>query len=240
MKTRLKSVLFEDGSSSGSDRENGRVNNLALDEQPMRSSLRKAHRNKKIRCEPNTNALRRFLDSRVGRSWDDVYHEICSSNDAREYTALILRDEVSELVEQSVTLEDGQPLTKAGLKLWPGRFWVHPDTRLLMKQPDRLRYDNTSRFEVLEVPGSASDRFVLIDATWHRVRLSAIPDYSQQPGHDVILDINVRCRRDRFSSQTEEVINAARSRSLWGSDVYASESRPCGLREEKVIAQLKA
>jgi hypothetical protein len=240
MKTFLSSVLFQKGRRGGSDRENGRANNLALDEQPMRTSLRRAHRATKNRCEPDKHVVSRFLDSRVGRSWDEVFREICSGNDAREYRAYRLRDLLPELVEHSVTIKDEQPFTTAGLRLGWGEFWVHPETGLLMKQQGRQRSHHTSKYEVLQVPGSASDRFVLIDEIWHRVRLSAIPDYSQAPGHDVILDAKVRCGRYRFWPQAEEVTNAMRCRSLWGSNVYASEIRPCGLREEKIIARLKA
>lgn len=240
MKTSLKSVLFQKGRRGGSDRENGRANNLAMDEQPMRTSLRKAHRFTKNRCEPDKHVVRRFLDSRVGRSWDDVYREICSGNDAREYRAYRLRDLLPELVEHSVTIKDEQPFTTAGLRLGWGEFWVHPETGLLMRQPGRPRSDDTSKYEILQVPGSASERFVLIDEIWHHVRLSAIPDYSQPPGHDVILNADVRCGLYRFWAPAAEVTNARHSRSLWGSDVYASEIRPCGLREEKIIARLKA
>ena len=90
----------------------------------------------------NGAPFRRFLQSRVGRLWDEVYSEIKVANPGRSAAKLI--KDLDFYVEKAVMV-DGVPWTsdlRSPLSTSYGtwcRFYVNPDTGILEKSPDRPR-----------------------------------------------------------------------------------------------------
>jgi hypothetical protein len=77
------------------------------------------------------NPLRRFLEKRLGQSWDDVWSEICSVNDRRSVTGYHLRLHVAQMVETeplSVERFRSQQPTLGPRHL---KFYVDPSSRTL-------------------------------------------------------------------------------------------------------------
>jgi hypothetical protein len=74
------------------------------------------------------NPLRRFLEKRLGQSWNDVWSEICSVNDRRSVTGYHLRLHVEWMVETdplSVARIKDRLLSSASR---PKQFYVEPDS----------------------------------------------------------------------------------------------------------------
>jgi hypothetical protein len=100
----------------------------------------------------NLAPLRRFLQQRVGRSWDAVRSEICAVIAPRSAVQKHVLDHVAEMVEQNVVMIDGRPHLAAAWgsrrdqRLPVGRhrfyaFYVCPMTRTLraFRPPKRSR-----------------------------------------------------------------------------------------------------
>ncbi len=82
------------------------------------------------RCD-RFNPLRRFLEKRLGQSWDDVWSEICGVNDRRSVTGYHLRLHVEQMVETeplSVARIKNQQLPSGPRHL---KFYVEPSSRKL-------------------------------------------------------------------------------------------------------------
>ena len=78
--------------------------------------------------------LCRFLQSRTGRPWDQVYSEICAEADDRSFEGHHFREWLDMQVEQNCTIdEDGEVQDERGnhMARFHGEFYVHPVTGLL-------------------------------------------------------------------------------------------------------------
>ncbi|NLB56757.1 MAG: hypothetical protein GX811_13530 [Lentisphaerae bacterium] len=86
--------------------------------------------------------LRRFLMSRKGKPWNDVYSEICAEANSRSFPGHHLREWLEYAVEQNCFVdEEGQVRDQHGRQIGGcrGELYVHPQTGLLevSKQPRR-------------------------------------------------------------------------------------------------------
>ncbi len=91
----------------------------------------------------NLAPLIRFLQSSVGKPWNDVWSEISQHVRVDSTVQNHVRDHVLWLVVRHVRIIDGQPCS-VGYPFgwqpiwgrhWRDRFYVHPDTGLLMMSP---------------------------------------------------------------------------------------------------------
>lgn len=94
----------------------------------------------------NLAPLRRFLQSRLGRRWDDVRGEICAVLNANSAVQKHVLDHVKDMVEENAVLIDGRPhhtpgwggFTLITRSRWGG-FYVCPLTGALRVSTVRRR-----------------------------------------------------------------------------------------------------
>lgn len=88
-------------------------------------------------------SLRRFLLSSTRRRWDDVYHDICLAVRGNRTVARSILDQVEREVHLHVFRDRANTLKiRHNYSHWtldPYRFWVHPETGILMAPPTRPR-----------------------------------------------------------------------------------------------------
>jgi hypothetical protein len=126
--------------------------------------------------------LVRFLRSRVGEPWDEVYSEIrrCVPNDStvREHVYVHL----DEFVLRNVFLEDGKRMLirwgerqeLAAQQFWGDTFFVCPKTGLLRELPSRRRRSGCVRKRDVRIAGPDTQMH-RIDGLWFEIRLADVP-----------------------------------------------------------------
>jgi hypothetical protein len=142
--------------------------------------MRKAHR-LTVKCEDwygeigtDLSVLRRFLQSRVGRPWNEVYSEICAEADYRSFEGHHLREWLEITVEQNCYIEDGEVLDQRGLHVgnfW-GEFYVHPETQTLeyVKKTQKYRAPVYEQ-KVFEMDGHLYHEH---EGLWYRVEMEKV------------------------------------------------------------------
>lgn len=96
----------------------------------------------------NLSPLRRFLESRVGRHWDDVYSEVCQFISLSSTMQRHILEHLDGYVIKEVQIIDGKPYsTVDGSRGYGPRpltsrgsytqFYVHPETGILSKAPQQ-------------------------------------------------------------------------------------------------------
>jgi hypothetical protein len=91
--------------------------------------------------------LRKYLQSQVGRPWDKVYAEVCAHIDSRSTVGQHLRDHVQHEVLQHCELDAAGRAYRVEdgvARAWV-RWFVHPRTGLLCRQPSDLRWQQEQR-----------------------------------------------------------------------------------------------
>lgn len=88
------------------------------DDAPSREGMRAGRRRgwNVVEQGPSVSysSLRRWLRSRAGRRWDDVWAEICSVSDARSRPGLRLRQEAESMVDRTTVRSDGRLCLRTG------------------------------------------------------------------------------------------------------------------------------
>jgi hypothetical protein len=117
---------------------------LRQQEAPVREPMSRGRGGNKILNE-NLAPLRRFLQRRVGRPWNDVHREICALLNVRSAVQKHVLDHVDEMVEVNVVLVGGRAHHAPGhlfagslivRSRWRG-FYVCPKTGTLRLSPYR-------------------------------------------------------------------------------------------------------
>ena len=117
--------------------------------------------------------IRKFLLSRVGRLWDDVYKEVCEVTNAAVPGAPTLRHHIRHAVETAIEMVDGVPhwFSKySGLVpledygRW-NSFYVEPGTGILRAAPKRKRYVKPSDPDKIVL--SETEQLQKIDGIWY-------------------------------------------------------------------------
>jgi hypothetical protein len=118
--------------------------------------------------------MRRFLMSRRGHPWDEVYSEICQQADYRSHSGHHLREWIGYLVDQNCQIIDGVLADERGIKTgaWWDQFYVHPETKTLeFIEHHRYRRKEHEKtvFEMDDV------LYHKHDGIWYRVKFKPIP-----------------------------------------------------------------
>lgn len=119
--------------------------------------------------------LYRFLRSRVGRPWDDVYSEICAEADGRSHDGYRFRQSVLNVVETDTRIdEQGDVANGRGTKLrrtWGRSFYVHPETGV-------LEYANNNRRVVADLPRTVFESegrlYHQHEGVWYEVTMTVL------------------------------------------------------------------
>jgi hypothetical protein len=171
----------EGGKSRAPKGSRKRLQRTAAEDQPKYESTAR-HRLYGIGCKQLNEHLAplvRWLRSQRGRSWDDVWSEICDGLSVRKATTAHVRDHADEFVERNCILVDGEVCDSRGAPLSIGwrrcRFYVDPRDNTLREVPIRRRHRSVPRCREW-VPGADdAHRFYLLNGIWYEITLEPLP-----------------------------------------------------------------
>jgi hypothetical protein len=179
--------------------------------------------------------LRRFLNSCVGRPWDQVFAEICERISRNSAVQDHVRDHVPDYVALHVVLRAGVPCQGEGpaygqpLEQISYRYrtlYVCPATGLLKRLPPRpsRRRRHGRKPPAPRVRAGDDCQYLWTDGAWHLVELKPFPDVPwRDPGYDVVLGQPVKYLK------LQDVTRA------YGDAVYAVAARRLGKREVRQL-----
>jgi hypothetical protein len=115
---------------------------------PSHEGMIKPHRRNWSGKQSNLHLspLKRFIESRVGKKWDDVFSEICEQFNSASPVQYRLREYVVRFVKTNVTLGKNGEFYDAGHKFDPensyhGGMWVDP-TDGVLKRCGRIQVES--------------------------------------------------------------------------------------------------
>lgn len=184
MREDMAKVIVERPRRGGSVRRPGRA--VDLEDMPSKESLRRPYRLRGTHKYLNENLapLRRYLESRVGRPWDEVYSEICAHLRVDSTVQQHVRDHLKDLVEivpeerwYSVYGAEGR--RKVRSSRWQSMY-VDPADGILRKDPDREGRARANRRREAERPKDrvridGSRELRLVDGIWYEVAYALLP-----------------------------------------------------------------
>lgn len=140
------------------------------------ASLRLAHskmnvfRDGGIGCD--FTLLYRFLRSKVGQPWSEVYSEICSLIDSRKFRDHHFHTQLKYAVEQDCKFdEDGNVIDNRGVNITWRACYVHPvDGTLQYIERPAWKREKPGR-KIFELDGQL---FFKYDDIWYRVEMSEV------------------------------------------------------------------
>lgn len=162
--------------------------------------------------------LKRFLRSKVGQHWDQVYSELCQRLDISTLSGQHILSHLWQYVERHVEIVDGKPCRKPyGLYRcfgrWYDEFYIHPDTGLLCeaaRSPKEMpkRSDDLIKLDC--------DRYYRkLDGIWYLITYQEIPAIAEV--RDVVLKVYIK------------------PQTVSGRQVYAAQKRQCNKKEIRWI-----
>lgn len=168
--------------------------------------------------------LRRYLRSQVGRSWDDVYSELCLRLDTSTMTGQHVFQHVWDYVERHVEIVDGivyrkpcqHPQWDRLDRNYGDRFYIHPDTGILsvVKKKRKLSAKPTCDRLILD----DYHQYRKLDGIWYLVTFKNLK--GEYAVRDVILKVAI----------TPKIAEIE-----YGRQVYAVSKVQCSKREIKFI-----
>lgn len=122
--------------------------------------------------------LRKFLRTRLGRRWDDVWSEVCAHADARSLMGEHLRRHVDQYVDQLRLGPDGVLYDKYGYPFKTESHWDYKQYYVdprdgVLKAVTYVPWPKREKIElVLELNGQQYHKH---DGIWYRVQMREIP-----------------------------------------------------------------
>ena len=175
------------GSSSGAKKVHKQDWDTAVSHEGMRSPHRRNWSGKEL--NENLAPLYRFLHSRVGQVWDDVYSEICANIKVTSTVQEHIRVHVKDMVETKIWIDDdGEPweMRNTPHKLSDSpytKYWVDPrDGLLKINNAKTYKQKNQELWALRREEESAKTRS-FADGTelrksggiWYQVTLEQVP-----------------------------------------------------------------
>lgn len=116
--------------------------------------------------------INRWLNSKVGSNWNNVWADICKGHDNTDKDELrkATRDAIDYYVEQNVMIKDGEMKRSNGKNIY-SPFYVHPSTKILCAAPNRPKYRLPKPVRPIEYDGQ---KFFKEDDIWYQVILKDI------------------------------------------------------------------
>ncbi len=156
-----------------------------LDDMPRRESLRQPHWKYEWRRFglDNPSPLRRFLNRRVGRTWNEVFAEVCEAFPAGSPLRKKVLSEIEWMVVTRVRIIDGVPCYGAGwgtdidsplrgLQDGFRELYVDPRDGILKRtEPRRQQKRSKDNPDVREFPGDDRVQYRRIDGVWYEIRV---------------------------------------------------------------------
>lgn len=239
----------------GDDADAPRTKSPMLDRSYSRKSLNE-----------NLSPLKRFLDSAIGRPWDEVYSEIRSCLSPKSAVQMHVIDHLKQFVVTSTAVENGIigyyggywprgfiPLEDDGTKnkhFRSEQFYVHPDTKLLcVSRRKKYRWDRKPANEWIYIDNTS--QFRKVDDVWYMITLGDLKDWwrvrdleryilypYQARGNDLPYEA-INFGRDSWGID-KKLTEWERKREFGQEYLYSIEKRQCGKRELKLVKKALA
>jgi len=152
----------------------------ADDAVPAKAGVRpKGSRSKRL--NENLRPLERFFEKRVGKFWPKIFAEICANLDTANAVQKHVRDHVEDIVAtKTVKRGDGifaksrfGGLVSLEEMSWP-RFYVHPKSQVLMRNPHWRRWQRIFRANAREAAAETATHYRKLDPLTARHKLDGI------------------------------------------------------------------
>lgn len=203
-----------------------RVQNLDIEDYPYKE--KNSRKRTGISFDPGP--LDRFLLSRKGKLWDDVYREVCEACDSRNWNQrriieYLTGDPYFPCVNFNVEEKDGEIFDSKGnlLEIWKfNKFYVHPETKTLEVLSPRKKNKNKS---VLYIKINSWQQYHKVNNVWYLV------DFEPYKGQFIVRDIVY----DHAQSCSVDGIAPATLRKRYGSEIVPIKKQQCGKKHLKVI-----
>jgi hypothetical protein len=194
---------------------------IDLDELPASESMRPRFGRRKWLNE-NLAPLKKFLRSRVGRPWNNVYSEIRERISVNSAVQLHIWQHVQEFVCMNVLDQFGYACNKKS-RFDRRYFYVDAETGVLCAHPQRWRRKHVVKDTPRDiVPIDEWNQYRRINGIWYLIRLKLIPADPDR-GRDVLL--HCTCAEAGLKKLGE----------LHGRYVYAFHKRQLRSKEIRVL-----
>jgi hypothetical protein len=148
-----------------------------LEDWPRMQSMSRGRGGSKYLNE-NLAPLLRFLESRVGRPWNDVHAEMAAHLSMNSAVQKHVLDHVHHMVELHVVIIDGQPHRSDRWRPIFSVLYVCPSTGLLLRaprRPERPERPEPARERKYVVLDQANEAW-RIEGIWYRIRFARVPE----------------------------------------------------------------
>lgn len=156
-----------------------------IEKESMRKKWKKDWSGKEL--NENLAPLYRFLQSRVGLLWDDVYSEISKNIKLDNPIQKHIIDHLKHMVYQNVVLENGIPysLQYGKHKIYNGNFWVHPETGILNYIEKRKYVYNVNKTKIINI--DENHQAHIVNNIWYSVEVKSFDRDKDIPLRDILL-----------------------------------------------------
>lgn len=170
-------------------------------------------------CKDQTDLLgplQRYLHKQVGRSWNQVFAEVCKQVSQNSAVQSHLRDHVRREVLRDVVVCNGTVYrgfhdrgswtrftTEESFLLNRGQYYVHPETGVLCRTSFEPRKRNTQGPTFVRCPGKKMKQFHLVSGVWYEVTLARYRNWDDLFEMRQGSELPVWRLRDRFLQATE-------------------------------------
>ena len=176
--------------------------------------------------------LHRFLFSKIGQLWDDVYREICSVNDYRNYSQNKLIEAIDWNVTRNTKMIKGKVcdskdtlLTDNGSR---NNFYVHPKSgELCYKNTVSRRYSKRISRNFPSIPLDEFRQYHRIKGLWYLV--SFLPRNESKTEDDVLFPYDMDSKQNHYSR--------ADAIRRYGAAIRAVSKKQAGKQELRYIRQ---
>ena len=183
-------------------------------------------RNKSKYLSDHLGPLRRFLRSKVGKPWNDVYSELCDRLDSSTMAGQHVLAHVDDYVERHVELIDGVPHYKSRrhIPLTNWRYiqlYVHPETGILCDvkdtAADAIASSPKTKEEVDVITLNEFHQYRKIDGLWYFITYRELPEFGF--AFDVVYKVKISHKNYRIP-------------------LYPAHKKQCNKREIRTIQKL--
>ncbi len=181
-------------------------------------------RNKSKYLADHLGPLRRFLRSKVGQQWNEVYSELCQRLKTNTMAGQHVISHVWDFVERYVEIIDGKVYRKPYQKYrtlldtgYGDRFYIHPETGILclVEKAPRKRQRKPKQTDILIVDDT--HQYHKINDIWYLITFEDFP-----PSTDYVTDV--------LRGYIHRSIATYR-----GRNIYAASKQQCSKKEIRFI-----
>lgn len=232
MRSDMKKVITE-RPRSGSKHESFRDirNNKKLRDIPSKMGMKKIYGYERKSQSDVLGPLDKYLKSRIGEPWNEIWSDICQHNDARSVLGSHLRDHIRWKVELELEIdEEGELVYALYRNKFTDGFYVHPHTGLLCFKPRSKIVWNSIKIENrVNISGV---HFYKIDGEWYELTFSGFFKYPKEGTPQVYVIKDAIFGEQKFHSFLHLTTWLT---SKYEREVYCVEKRPATKKMIKKI-----